>query len=116
MKRKLNEKLNEEKTLNVRYKDGEGGKNLEKIANYLSRGVFIKQKKKENEINKRMFLFCDRKKRVLECHSISFSSRTIFILEGEKLVVKDIISKTSLSDTLTQNSYLEWQETKIMLE
>ena len=58
-----------------------------------------------------MFLFCDRKKRVLECHSISFSSRTIFILKGESLVVKDSAwSYTRVQSNSNELMYLNYEK------
>lgn len=76
--------LSESKTLKVLYNDKESGKNYEKLALQLSKGVFLNQKGKLNsDIRNKMFIVCDKRKQLFQINAISLSENFISIFDTD---------------------------------
>ncbi|KAL4454535.1 hypothetical protein ABPG74_021740 [Tetrahymena malaccensis] len=82
LQRKDSTQLEISQTLKVFYNDQEAGRNLEKVAQYLSKGVFIHQKSKKNlDMHSKMYILTEKKKQLLQVHSISLSENFVNIFD-----------------------------------
>ncbi|KAL4499354.1 hypothetical protein ABPG72_006940 [Tetrahymena utriculariae] len=82
LERKDTTQLEISQTLKVFYNDQEAGRNLEKVAQYLSRGVFIHQKSKKSlDMHNKMYILTEKKKQLLQVHSISLSENFVNIFD-----------------------------------
>lgn len=69
--------------MRVSYNDKETGKNYERIAQFLSKGVFLHRKAKNNsDFHNKMFIASEKRKLIFHVHSISLSENFVNIFDA----------------------------------